>query len=51
MRSPRTNPARTRLARTAVATANEVGALTATSAANPAAHAYWTISNDARPLT
>ena len=36
MRSPRTKPASTRLARRAVATANEVGALTATIDEKPA---------------
>ena len=35
----------------AASTASAVGALTATSARKPAAHAFWTISIEARPLT
>ncbi len=48
-------PARTRPApgpaRSAVDTASDVGALTATSAEKPAAHAFCTSSKEARPLT
>jgi hypothetical protein len=38
-------------ARCAVSTASDEGALTATTAGKPAAQAFCTISNDARPLT
>ena len=49
--SRRVRPANCSPARSAVATANAVGALTATSARKPAAHALCTSSKLARPLT